>query len=152
MERAGDQQQDAMAERVRRALAEFVPPEGADAAEVARLRGEVERLAMFDPSKEATLARQYEAAAERGFYRALKELRAMDRQEEADHKAAHEASVDEMVGSILESTRTDHLSDDEFDKMCAEMGMPMPPMPSKSTRPAPSRGGVDVPISIGRRP
>ncbi len=31
--------------------------------------------ALFDPSKEAILARRYEAAAERGFYRALREFR-----------------------------------------------------------------------------
>ncbi len=31
--------------------------------------------ALFDPSREATLARKYEAAAERGFFRALREFR-----------------------------------------------------------------------------
>ena len=33
---------------------------------------------LFDPSKEATLARKYEAATERGLYRALKELRQVE--------------------------------------------------------------------------
>ena len=35
---------------------------------------------MFDPSKEATLARKYEAAAERGFFKALKEFRQVERE------------------------------------------------------------------------
>jgi hypothetical protein len=34
---------------------------------------------VFDPSPEATLARKYEAAAERGLFRALKELRASEK-------------------------------------------------------------------------
>ena len=45
-------------------------------------------LALFDPSKEATLARRYEAAADRGFYQALKELR----RSEAEFAAKAEAA------------------------------------------------------------
>jgi hypothetical protein len=41
-----------------------VVPEGLDEAAVTKLRAEAVRRAMFDPSKEATLARKYEAAAE----------------------------------------------------------------------------------------
>ena len=37
-------------------------------------RAEAVDRALFDPSKEATLARKYEAATERGLYRALREL------------------------------------------------------------------------------
>ncbi len=37
-------------------------------------RADAGRRALFDPSKEAILARKYEAAAERGMYRALREL------------------------------------------------------------------------------
>jgi len=40
-------------------------------------RADAGRRALFDPSPQATLARKYEAAAERGFYRALKELKEM---------------------------------------------------------------------------
>jgi hypothetical protein len=47
-------------------------------AEVDRLRSVAARRALFDPSSEATLARRYEAAAERGFFRALQELRRLD--------------------------------------------------------------------------
>jgi hypothetical protein len=41
-------------------------------------RAEAATRAMFDPSKEAILARKYEAAAERGMYRALAELRQVE--------------------------------------------------------------------------
>jgi len=40
-----------------------------------RLRGLAPGIALFDPSKAAQLARRYEAEAERGMYRALRELR-----------------------------------------------------------------------------
>ncbi len=75
MERAADQQTVALTERIRNVEAEFVAPEGVTPEEAAKLRSEAVRRAMFDPSKEATLARKYELAAERGFYRAIKELR-----------------------------------------------------------------------------
>jgi hypothetical protein len=71
MERGADQQTAALSEHVRKVEADFVPPEGVDDVEAARLRTEAVRRAMFDPSREAVLARKYEAAAERGFFRAL---------------------------------------------------------------------------------
>jgi hypothetical protein len=49
-----------------------------DATALERDRAEAAERALFDPSPEATLARKYEAAAERGFYRALKELREVE--------------------------------------------------------------------------
>ncbi len=42
---------------------------------IARSRAGAADRALFDPSKAALLARRYEAAAERGFFRALRELR-----------------------------------------------------------------------------
>src|SRR4051794_15641585 len=62
MERAADQQTAALSEHVRKVMEEFVPPEGVDPQEAERLLAEAVRRAMFDPSKEATLARKYEAA------------------------------------------------------------------------------------------
>jgi hypothetical protein len=41
-------------------------------------RRDAPKLALFDPSKEASLARRYEAEASRGFYKALKELRQVE--------------------------------------------------------------------------
>src|SRR4051794_15012336 len=97
MERAADQQTAALSEHVRKVEADFVPPEGADPEEADHLRSEAVRRAMFDPSREATLARKYEAAAERAFFRCLKELRQMEKKAKADRKA----EVDAMMGSFL---------------------------------------------------
>ena len=50
-----------------------------------RDRDDAARRALFDPSKEATLARRYEAAAERGLYRALSEVQKVEAQAQKDH-------------------------------------------------------------------
>ena len=42
-------------------------------------REEAPTRALFDPSKEATLARRYEAATERGMFRSLRDLRQLER-------------------------------------------------------------------------
>ena len=104
------------------------------------------RLAMFDPSKEACLARQYEAAAERGFLRCLKELRAM--------KVEVDAAREAMIGQQMASFSPSDLSDEEFDELSARFGLP--PMPKPFEMPDRGKlgrlsGGVDVPISIGKR-
>jgi len=64
MERCVEYETAILTERVRRAEADFVPPEGVDDAEAMRLRQEAGKRALFDPSKEADRARKYEAAAE----------------------------------------------------------------------------------------
>lgn len=86
-----------LTDRVRKAEAEFVAPEGVDEDTAARLRAEAGKLALFDDSKAATLARKYEAAARSGFLRALKELRTLAKAAEA----ALEAKVDEQMASFL---------------------------------------------------
>ena len=146
MERCASHENAALTEHVRRALAEFVPPEGVtDEAEVARLRKEVERRAQFDASKEASLARKYEAAAERGFFRALKELRL----HEKAVKAAEAEILEETLGSFLPG----RMSDGEFQALCAEASSAprKPASPAGSVDLSSLRGRVDVPISIGRR-
>ncbi len=45
---------------------------------IAANRASAPARALFDPSPESTLARKYEAAAERGFFRALRELKAVE--------------------------------------------------------------------------
>ena len=147
MERCSEHEKAMLTERVRRALDEFVPPEGVtDPAELAKLRSEVERRALFDDSREACLARKYEAVAERSFFRALKELRQHERQV----KAAEAEAIDEKLASILPGAMTD----EEFDARYAEaMGTP-PPGYASTAGPVDfgSLGGrVDVPISIGKR-
>ena len=44
-------------------------------------------MALFDPSKEAILARKYEAAAERCYFRCLKELKEMRREARRSEEA-----------------------------------------------------------------
>jgi hypothetical protein len=80
MERCAERELAAVADRVVQALADFEAPEGLDDAEVAQLRVETARIATFDTSKEAILRRKYETSAERGFYRALKELRQVEKE------------------------------------------------------------------------
>ena len=147
MERCSEHEKAVLTERVRRALDEFVPPEGVtDPAVLARLRSEVERRALFDDSKEAGLARKYEAAAERSFFRALKELRLHERQV----KAAEAEAIEEKLASFLPGDMTD----EEFDARYAEE-MSTPPRGYGSTAGSVDLGSlggrVDVPISIGKR-
>ena len=147
MERCATHENACSTEHVRRALAEFVPPEGVtDPAEIARLRQAVERRALFDASKEASLARKYEAAAERGFFRALKELRLHEKRV----KAAEAEELEEKLGSILPGEMTH----EEFDALYArEMSPPPrgPASPARSVDFSAMRGRVDVPIAIGKR-
>ena len=147
MDRCATHENACSTERVRRARAEFVAPEGVtDPAEIARLRQAVERRALFDPSKEASLARKYEAAAERGFFRALKELRLL----EGQAKAAEAEALEEKLGSILPGEMTH----EEFDALYArEMSTPPrgPASPAGSVDLSAMRGRVDVPIAIGKR-
>ncbi|WP_435007252.1 hypothetical protein P12x_004594 [Tundrisphaera lichenicola] len=52
--------------------------ESLDPASIEEDRAGAAARAIFDPSKEATLARKYEAAAERGLFRTLGEIRTLD--------------------------------------------------------------------------
>jgi hypothetical protein len=163
MDRAVEQETAALSERVRKAEAKFVPPEGIDAAEVDRLRSEAGRRAMFDPSKEATLARKYEAAAERGFFRALKELRLLEKQVKAADPVDQVEEFRKELGSFLPAG----LSDEDLDRMEAELERRQAelerrlfPKAGQMTTPAPSAGSTgrissaggsfDFPFSIGR--
>ena len=146
MERGADQQVAALAERVRRVEAEFVAPEGATVEEAEKLKAEAARIAMFDPSKEATLARKYELAAERGFYRALKELRAVERASNPVTSADDGRSFEAMLGSFSE----DDMTDEEFDALSAKLNLPTPSWLQPSPPIPSSRGGIDVPITVGR--
>ena len=147
MERCAQHETAALTEHVRNALADFAPPEGVvDPAEIARLRAEAERRALFDASKEASLARKYEAQAERGFFRALKELR----QHERAMKAAEADLVEEKLGSILPGAMTD----EEFDRLYPEEASPTPrghASPAGSVDFSRLEGQVDVPMAIGKR-
>ena len=121
-------------------------PEGADAADVAKLRSEAIRFAMFDPSKEANLARKYENAAERSFFRCLKELQRRDREARVAQEAESDRRVEATMGSFLEAARTSQSEDAYFDAMYRELNIPRPSMaPRPSDRP-----GNDVPVTASR--
>jgi hypothetical protein len=115
---------------------------------------------MFDPSKEAALARKYEAAAERGFFRALKELRQLEKQAKAADPAAQAEAFQRELGSFFSREEELRAMEAEFDAMDAEYAA-MDPGPTVATPEmiaqaiarayAPVTGGrVDVPITIGR--
>jgi hypothetical protein len=146
MELCADRGNFMAAERVRKAMAEIEYPEGIDEAGAARLRDDANDRAMFGTSPEATLARKYEAAAERSFFRALKELRVVERKA----KAAEADMYEPESGSFLPGDMTD----DEFDKMSGEVGSRTP---RKQARRAESnvyaelKARLGLPISVGKR-
>ena len=86
------------------------------------------------------------ATAERGFFRALKELR----QHERRVKAAGAEAIETKLGSILPGAMTD----EEFDARYAEAMAAAPPgygSTAGSVDLGSMGGRVDVPISIGKR-
>jgi hypothetical protein len=152
MDRCVDHENAALTERVRQALDEFEAPEGVDAEEADRLRAEAGHLALFDPSKPATLARKYEAAAERCFFRSLKELRQRTRESAKSataEVAAQTRSALQQLGSFLPAAT----------KPTPAPAKPVPtpskPLPTPSRLPSTFRDPFatdhfDVPITIGR--
>jgi hypothetical protein len=153
MERCVSQETAALSERVRQAEADFVAPEGADEATVAQLKAEAKAKAMFDPSKEATLARKYEAAAERSFFRALKELRQLEKEAKVAEPPPAAEPDSQALGSFLTMRQIDaHLSDLEarMDRREAELAR------KTGTKPIPPAGfsapgdAFELPFSIGR--
>ena len=148
-ERGADQQSAALAEHVRRVEADFVPPEGADEAQAAYLRHEAARRAMFDPSREAILARKYEAANQRTFLRCLKELGRMDRAARREAKADSKLDA-EMMASFSHSSQAAQMEEAEIDAIYAELGIPLSSrLPKSPNFPEPG-DGIDVPFAVGR--
>jgi hypothetical protein len=85
--------------------------EGLDHQAIARDRAGAQARALFSATPEAILARKYEAAAERGFYRALKQIERLNAQaDEAEEVAASppaEEKCDELASPLpaVESER-----------------------------------------------
>ena len=163
MDRCVSQETAALSDRVRRADAEFVAPEGLDPVQVERLRAEAKARALFDPSKEATLARKYEAAAERGFFRALKELRQLEKQAKAVKPPSPAESYRKELGSFLSIEKIDADLDaiearlDRRDAELARIGRskpaPTPPSPARMAsepRFSAAGGSFELPFAIGR--
>ena len=155
MDRGVEQETAALSERVRRAEADFVAPEGMNGEEATRLRAEAGRRAMFDPSKEATLARKYEAAAERGFFRALKELRQIEgRAKAADPEVQAEADRREL-GSFWAADAMGEEFDAMYEAAVADDPSLADPYPARITQAPPTTrfaagGSFDLPFAIGR--
>jgi hypothetical protein len=149
MERCVTYETAMLTDRVRQVEADFVPPEGVDAVEAERLRKEAGKRALFDDSREATLARKYEAAAERGFFKAINELRLIEKQK----KVAREAKVASELASIL-PTNLGEMSDDEFEVFYAQTMARANGKPVDRIEPVDFealKGRIDVPISAGKR-
>jgi hypothetical protein len=68
-------------------------------------RAQAPARTLFDPSREASLARRYESEATRGFYKALKELREVEAEEAALQIAADTPAPEEEVQAPLASSR-----------------------------------------------
>jgi hypothetical protein len=137
-------------ERIRQAEVDFVAPGGIDAETSAQLLAEAKARAMFDTSHEATLARRYEAAAERGFFRMLRELREVEKQAKAAQPGMDYETFREAVGSIFQLEK----KLDNLESHFAEPASMFPPALSRLPEPSilpPIGGRVDVPITIGRR-
>ena len=149
MERAADQQTAAMTEHLRRELTDLDVPDGLDQAQTARIFQEAGRRAMFDSSQEATLARKYEAAAERSFFRCLKELDKMDRSAKAQAKADAELNA-EMMGPFFQSDYAAMMDERELAALAAKMGVPLPSRSPIPPRPAGHDGRIDMSITPKR--
>jgi hypothetical protein len=146
MERCAEHENAMLTDRVRQILADYEYPEGLDDAGIAKLRDEISKKAMFDDSREATLARKYEAAAERGFFKALKELRILEKQSKATEA--------EMFGPESGSFSLGGMTDEEFDRFEAEFNPSPDPKPARRVKSdvlEELMGRVDVPIAAGRR-
>ena len=156
MDRCVSQETAALSERVRRADAEFVAPEGVSAEDAARLKAEACARAMFDPSKEATLARKYEAAAERGFFRALKELRQLEKQAKAVEPPSPAEPSRPELGSFLTFQQLNSQLDEleaRLDRRDAELARINRSKPAREVPPArfsAAGGSFELPFAIGR--
>ena len=146
MERCTEYETAMLTDRVRRAQADFVPPEGVDDAQAAQLRAEAGKRALFDPSKEAAMARKFEDAAERSFLRAIKELQR--------HEKMMAAAEDEEIEEKLASSFSREEAAEGLDFL-DDLAMDLPPRkgPDRpgSAHLATPRGRSDVPFSVGKR-
>jgi hypothetical protein len=150
MEKCAERDLASISERVIQAVADVEMPEDGDVAEWKRLQIEAGRLASFDTSREACLARRYEAASERGFYRALKEFRLLQKQAKPPQPAPTLEEMRSELASFLEMSKRNA----EFDSLYPEEALPKLNHrfdPAAFGPPTTSNSRVDVPITIGRR-
>jgi len=140
-------------------------------AEVDRLRAHRETLdleaigadrdragdrALFDPSKEATLARKYEAAAERGMYRALREMREVEAAARAAMEPATPASPVPAADRLGSFSPPSSAAPAPVARPVASPSTTPPAAPEPADRTAPGvrlpagDGFSEIPITVGR--
>jgi len=123
---------------------------------IERLRGLAPEIALFDPSKPAQLARRYEAEAERGMYRALRELRQRARAEPARGRepgpvASTPAQAEaDLLGSFRAIEATGLLPALVTSKPRPDPSKMRPMPPSRRDRPAPNSPRDASTIVVGR--
>ncbi len=146
--------------------AEWPAVEGEDNPDREQARIDVGRLALFDMSPEACLARKYEAAAERGFFRTLKEFRQVEKQAKASGISPEVAPNRSPLGSFLPEVMIPPAPAPRPAQPAPRPAQPAPkapPVAAKAIAPAPkplpklpvalemsSRSHFDVPFAIGR--
>ena len=110
MERCEEHERAIRAEHVGRILdefdAEWPAVDGVEDPDRDRAWAHAKRFAQFDTSKEACLARKYEAAAERGFFRSLKELRIVEKAARKAESRPEAATPSPALGSFFQATQT----------------------------------------------
>jgi hypothetical protein len=157
MDRSFNQETAALSRQVRQVLDEFVAPEGVDAETAAKLRVEAGTIALFDSSKEASLARKYEATNQRGFFQAIKDLRQLKAKATGSQSSESAARVVAQTNNSIAQLGSFLPAQDK-----AKATVPTPP-PAPSNPPInPSRVSstgwdpfatdhFDVPFAIGKR-
>ena len=167
MDRCVLQESASLSDRVRQAEADFdvewPEVEGQDDPHRERMRVEAANRAMFDPSREATLARKYEAAAERCFFRSLKELRQVEGAAKATSTGPEIGEARAALGSFLPAEAmlsalgavtagTPQRAPATAPKAVAPASKPLPkPVPALPVAPrTPLGGAFELPFSIGR--
>ena len=155
-DRGNSQEIGSIAQRVRQVEADFTAPEGTEPARAVVLQAEATARAMFDPSREATLARKYETASARGFFRALRELRDMREHSKAAEPAVEAEAFRQELASILAV----NAQDDEFYAKYADLlkddPSPADLMPKRGSsvppagRLGPPGVAFEVPFAVGK--
>ncbi len=163
MDRCAGRDTANLADRIDQALADFDAawPEvaGTDGPRRAIERGRAADLARFDTSREGIQARKYETAAERAFFRSLKELRQVERAAKPAMKPAEVVAERPALGSFspAETPRPAAVAPPRV-----EPPKPSPRIePARSARPlpvpavpfdriSPPSGAFELPFAIGR--
>jgi hypothetical protein len=101
--------------------------------------------ALFDPSKEATLARRYESEARRGFFRALKEFRQVEAEVEGPLEVTHERPEPAQAEASLASCR-----DQAIEGPPGALDLQPPPLWPPSTTHSAARSPGGAILAVGK--